>query len=100
MNKWRRRLATWDTQQDLYRPDREQALGAMSDVLASALPPEPRKTRERRAMDLPRSAEHFADEEWHRSELIAAGFAEAGVIWRSFLVGGDGFQAKRLTRCG
>ena len=39
---------------------------------------------ERSAMDAPRSAEHFADEEWHRSELIAAGFAEAGVIWRSF----------------
>jgi hypothetical protein len=35
-------------------------------------------------MDVPRSAEHFADEEWHRSELIAAGFAGAGVIWRSF----------------
>lgn len=39
---------------------------------------------ERSAMDLPRSAEHFADEDWHRAELIAAGFAEAGVIWRSF----------------
>ena len=37
MNKWRQRLATWDAQQDLYRPDREHALGAMSDVLASAL---------------------------------------------------------------
>jgi SAM-dependent methyltransferase len=42
------------------------------------------EARERSAMDVPRSAEHFADEDWHRSELIAAGFAEAGVIWRSF----------------
>lgn len=242
MNKWRQRLATWDAQQDLYRPDREHALGAMSDILASRLPVDrlrvldlacgcgavtarildavpsahvvgidrdpvllriareiwagdPRVTfeqadlrdgawrdrhgvgqfdavvtaasthwfepddlsslyraiatslrpgglfanldwipiaqapelqrlsdayvrdRERRltperegqpspwsewwaqtladpdlaaeatersAMDVPRSAEHFADEDWHRSELIAAGFAEAGVIWRSF----------------
>jgi SAM-dependent methyltransferase len=39
---------------------------------------------DRGAMDVPESAEHFADEDWHRSELIAAGFAEAGVIWRSF----------------
>ena len=242
MNKWQRHLATWDAQQDLYRPDREHALGAMSDVLASAFPLErlrvldlacgcgavtarildalpsarvvgidrdpvllriareiwagdPRVTfeqadlrgsalldrdgvgqfdavvtaasthwfepddlsslyraiatslrpgglfvnldwipiarapelerlsdayvrdrerrltperegrpspwsewweqtladpdlaaeaRERSVMDVPRSAEHFADEEWHRSELIAAGFAEAGVVWRSF----------------
>jgi len=242
MNKWRQRLATWDAQQDLYRPDREHALGAMSDVLAFALPVDrlrvldlacgcgavtarildavpsahvvgidrdpvllriareiwtgdPRVTfeqadlrdgawpdrhgvgrfdavvtaasthwfepddlsslyrviarslrpgglfanldwipiaqapelqrlcdacvrdRERRltperegqpspwsdwwaqtladpdlaaeasersAMDVPESAEHFADEDWHRSALIAAGFAEAGVIWRSF----------------
>ena len=38
MNKWRQRLATWDAQQDLYRPDRERGLRAMSDVLASALP--------------------------------------------------------------
>lgn len=42
------------------------------------------EARERSAMDVPRSAEHFADEDWHRSELIAAGFAEAGVTWRSF----------------
>ena len=39
---------------------------------------------ERSGMDLPRSAEYFADEDWHRSELISAGFAEVGVIWRSF----------------
>jgi SAM-dependent methyltransferase len=39
---------------------------------------------ERSLMNLPRSAEHFADEDWHRSKLIEAGFAEAGVIWRSF----------------
>jgi hypothetical protein len=39
---------------------------------------------ERSKTDAPRSPEHFADEDWHRSELIAAGFAEAGVIWRSF----------------
>ncbi|MEW5990738.1 MAG: class I SAM-dependent methyltransferase [Chloroflexota bacterium] len=37
----------------------------------------------RSAMGLPRPAEFFADEDWHRSSLIAAGFAEAGVIWRS-----------------
>ncbi len=42
------------------------------------------EARERSARDLPPSAEHFADEDWHRSELIAAGFAEAAVIWRSF----------------
>lgn len=39
---------------------------------------------ERSAMDSPPSAEHFADEDWHRSQLIAAGFVESGVIWRSF----------------
>lgn len=38
MNKWRQRLATWDAQQDLYRPDREHALEAMSEVIASAIP--------------------------------------------------------------
>jgi SAM-dependent methyltransferase len=38
MNKWRERLSTWDAQQDLYRPDREHALGAMTDAIASALP--------------------------------------------------------------
>lgn len=42
------------------------------------------EARERSAMDVPPSAEHFANEDWHRSALIAAGFAEAGVIWRSF----------------
>jgi SAM-dependent methyltransferase len=41
------------------------------------------EARERSALDLPPSAEHFADEDWHASELIAAGFAEAAVIWRS-----------------
>ena len=39
---------------------------------------------ERSALELPRSAEFFADEDWHRSELTAAGFSEVGVIWRSF----------------
>ena len=39
---------------------------------------------ERSTLDLPRSAEHFADEDWHRAELISAGFDQAGVIWRSF----------------
>ena len=39
---------------------------------------------ERSAMDVPRSAEHMADEDWHRSELSAAGFDEVGVVWRSF----------------
>jgi len=37
----------------------------------------------RNAMGLPRPAEFVADEDWHRSALVAAGFAEAGVIWRS-----------------
>ena len=39
---------------------------------------------ERSAMDAPRSAEHMADEDWHRSKLGAAGFDEVGVVWRSF----------------
>jgi SAM-dependent methyltransferase len=38
MNKWQQRLSTWDAQQDLYRPDREHALGAVTDAIAFALP--------------------------------------------------------------
>jgi SAM-dependent methyltransferase len=37
----------------------------------------------RNSMGLPQSAEFFGDEDWHRSALSAAGFAEVGVIWRS-----------------
>jgi SAM-dependent methyltransferase len=37
----------------------------------------------RHAMRLPQPAEFFADEDWHRSALTAAGFAEVAVIWRS-----------------
>lgn len=37
----------------------------------------------RNAMGLRQPAEFFADEDWHRSALTAAGFAEVGVIWRS-----------------
>ena len=35
------------------------------------------------SMELPQPAEFFGDEDWHRSALSAAGFAEVGVIWRS-----------------
>jgi SAM-dependent methyltransferase len=37
----------------------------------------------RNAMGLPQPAEFVADEDWHRAALMAAGFAEVGVIWRS-----------------
>ena len=37
----------------------------------------------RNAIGLPELAEFFADEDWHRSSLTAAGFAEVGVVWRS-----------------
>lgn len=37
----------------------------------------------RSSMGLPQPAEFFGDEDWHRSALSAAGFAEVGVIWRS-----------------
>jgi SAM-dependent methyltransferase len=64
----------------------ERRLSPWSEWWARALadPDLAAEASERSAMDMPRSAEHFADEDWHRSELIAAGFAEAGVIWRSF----------------
>jgi len=67
-------------------PEREEQLSPWSEWWAQALadPDLAAEARERSAMDLPRSAEHFADEDWHRSQLIAAGFAEAAVIWRSF----------------
>ena len=67
-------------------PEREGQLSPWSEWWAQTLadPDLAAEAKERSAMDVPRSAEHFADEEWHRSELIAAGFAEAGVIWRSF----------------
>jgi SAM-dependent methyltransferase len=39
---------------------------------------------ERDALQLPRSAEFIRPAEWHQAELRAAGFTEAGVIWRSF----------------
>jgi SAM-dependent methyltransferase len=67
-------------------PDREGQPSPWSEWWAQTLadPDLAAEARERSAMDAPRSAEHFADEDWHRSELIAAGFAEAGVIWRSF----------------
>lgn len=66
--------------------DREGQLSPWSEWWAQTLadPDLAAEATERSGMDLPRSAEHFADEEWHRSRLIAAGFAEAGVIWRSF----------------
>jgi len=41
------------------------------------------ETRARHAMRLPRPAEFFADEDWHRSALTAVGFAEVAVIRRS-----------------
>jgi SAM-dependent methyltransferase len=67
-------------------PEREGQLSPWSEWWAQTLadPDLAAEARERSSMDVPRSAEHFADEDWHRSELIAAGFAEAGVIWRSF----------------
>jgi hypothetical protein len=34
-------------------------------------------------VELSQPAEFFGDEDWHRSALSAAGFAEVGVIWRS-----------------
>lgn len=67
-------------------PEREGQLSPWSECWAQTLadPDLAAEATERSAMGVPRSAEHFADEDWHRSELIAAGFAEAGVIWRSF----------------
>ena len=37
----------------------------------------------RSSIGLSQPAEFFGDEDWHRSALSAAGFAEVGVIWRS-----------------
>ena len=67
-------------------PEREGQPSPWSDWWAQTLadPDLAAEASERSAMDVPESAEHFADEDWHRSALIAAGFAEAGVIWRSF----------------
>ncbi len=67
-------------------PEREGQPSPWRDWWAQTLadPDLAAEASERSAMDVPESAEHFADEDWHRSELIAAGFAEAGVIWRSF----------------
>lgn len=67
-------------------PEREGELSPWGEWWAQTLadPDLAVEASERSAMDVPRSAEHFADEEWHRSELLAAGFAEAGVIWRSY----------------
>jgi len=66
--------------------EREGQLSPWREWWAEALadPDLAAEASERSATDAPPSAEHFADEDWHRSELIAAGFAEAGVIWRSF----------------
>ena len=67
-------------------PDNEGQPSPWSEWWAQTLadPDLAAEARERSATDATRSAEHFADEDWHRSELIAAGFAEVGVIWRSF----------------
>lgn len=67
-------------------PQQAGQLSPWSEWWAQALadPDLAAEVRERSAMDPPPSAEHFADEDWHRSQLIAAGFVESGVIWRSF----------------
>ena len=67
-------------------PEREGQLSPWRQWWAQTLadPDLAARTGERSAMKLPRSAEYFADEDWHRSELIGAGFAEVGVIWRWF----------------
>ena len=36
LSKWRQLLVSWDTQQELYRPDRELGLRAMCELVASA----------------------------------------------------------------
>ena len=36
LSKWRQLLVSWDTQQELYRPDRELGLRAMCELVARA----------------------------------------------------------------
>ena len=83
-------------------PDREGQPSPWSEWWAQTLahPDLAVEARERSAMDMPRSAEHFADEEWHRSELIEAGIRRGRCDLAVVLVGGDGGQATRLTSRG
>lgn len=75
MGDWQRQVATQRAANP--SPWREWWAFVLADADLAA------EAAARDAMALPQPAEFFADEDWHRSALTAAGFAEVGVIWRS-----------------
>jgi SAM-dependent methyltransferase len=75
MRAWQRQVAPQDGGSQ--SPWREWWALVLADPDLAA------EAAERNSMGLPQPAEFFGDEDWHRSALSAAGFAEVGVIWRS-----------------
>ena len=76
MQRWQRQVAPQDAGRE--SPWREWWALVLADPDLAA------EAAARSSMGLPQPAEFFGDEEWHRAALSAAGFAEVGVIWRSW----------------